>query len=397
LNEVGLDFEERLLSELVHADAFLICIASNQMLSQSERDLIRQRLLPLLGGEGALVVTHTDLINTQEDWDNILGRATRFAGNRLAVLCLPQDPSAPPTEVLNFLARSEERRGTESTQAWRRKVAALLRGINQSLDSDMPVEAVPVSETDRAGRLSSLKRLIESEHNLAISEAVALLRQQLEELRSGLTSRVSRWSPEYAQHEGATEIAAEVQSIMQAAAHCYVSNLEQSLTSSAPRSIQLAAEGLHEIAPSLGSIAIQPANVEPQRKQEPPVPALAKTGIGMFLLSSRAGLIACTVALMCYRKLRQTDEASFKRQVALDAAKTLSEWVSSMESSAVDQLNQSTRQIANDLGSRLESAIWAGEPATSIPPGTDLKGEIERCLNLASGPTGFSPDHEVKV
>lgn len=387
LNEVDIDFEERVVAELVHADAFLICVAANQLLSQNERDLIRRRLLPLLGGDGALVVTHTDFMETDEDRQDIRARAQRFAGQKLAALFLPSNPTSEPTEVLAFIGESSQRHAAKQTSAWRRKVAALLRGIEQELaaepDDDSPPPAVP----SREERLRGLTRLLESEHSLALAEAESTLRQRLGALRLGLSDRVAHWTPDYAQHEGVSEVSADVQTALRDATQLYVSALERSLTSGVPRSIQVAAESVAKLAPGLGDAAAaiaEPEAVQVARQRDLRVPILAVAGVGLLFVSAAAAPVAAVAALIMSHQVRRQRDQAFEQQIRTNAVEALSTWIATSEPDFIEQLRQAVRPVVTGLIARVEIIVDSAPQQRRTSPRRDILAQSRDCIALAT-------------
>lgn len=386
LNEVDIDFEERVVAELVHADAFLICVAANQLLSQNERDLIRRRLLPLLGGDGALVVTHTDFMETDEDREDIRARAQRFAGQKLAALFLPSDPTAEPTEVLAFIAASTQRRAAEQTSVWRRKVGALLRGIEQELATEPEDDAPPPTAPPREERLRSLNRLLESEHSLALAEAESILRQRLGALRLGLSDRVAHWTPDYAQHEGVSEVSADVQTALRDAAQLYVAALEQSLTSGAPRSIQLAAESVATLAPQLGDAAAtvaEPEAAKAVRQRDLRVPILAVAGVGLLFVSAAVAPVAAVAALLMSHHLKRQRDLAFEQQIRTNAVEALSTWIATSEPELIGQLREAVRPVLTGLIARVENVVDSTPQQTRRSPRREILAQSRQCIALA--------------
>jgi hypothetical protein len=387
LNEVDLDFEERVVAELVHADAFLICVAANQLLSQNERDLIRHRLLPLLGGDGALIVTHTDFMETDEDRQDIRVRAQRFAGQKLAALFVPSNPTSKPAEVLAFIDESAQRYAAKQTSAWRRKVAAFLRGIEQELAAEPDDESPPPAVPSREERLRSLTRLLESEHSLALAEAESTLRQRLGTLRLGLSERVAHWTPDYAQHEGVSEVSADVQTALQDATQLYMSALERSLTSGVPRSIQVAAESVATLAPRLGDAAVaiaEPEVAQATRQRDLRIPILAVAGVGLLFVSAAAAPVAAVAALFMSHQLRHQRDQAFEQQIRTNAVETLSTWIATSEPDIIEQLRQAVRPVLTGLITRVESIVDSAPQQRRTSPRLDILTQSRNCIALAT-------------
>ncbi|MDR0966964.1 MAG: hypothetical protein LBM75_10800 [Myxococcales bacterium] len=395
LNEVALDFEERVVAELVHADAFLICVSAKQMLSQNERDLIRHRLLPFLGGDGALVVTNMDVLAevtvTDEDRQSIRSNAQRFASStKLQALFLPSDPAALPTDVLRFIESSAQRRLAEQASVWRRKVAALVRGIERELadDLDLEGEPPPPPEPSKEERLRELKGLLESEHSLALSEAESTLRQQLSSIRMDLSSRVAAWTPEQAQHEGISEVTEKVRTALCDATQIYVSSLEHSLTSGVPRSIQLAAEKIAKLAPGLkdGAKPLTGPEVVRVTRQKRDLRAPLLTAAGIILIPFHlpaAFAFEVGAFFMSQHQRRQRDE-EFGRQVRTNAMAALSNWIARIEPELIAQLRQVVRPVLKSLIERLEEGLVDVPPPRRAPGRTEILKQARECLALAA-------------
>ncbi len=395
LNEVDLDFEERVVAELVHADTFLVCVAANQMLSQKERDLIRGRLLPLLGGDGALVVTHADFMETDGDRRDIRSRAQRFAGDRLRALFLPADPAETPVEVLQFIEESVCKKLAQQTSAWHRKVAALIGGIEGELSGEPEEEVQSQSAPSKEERLRAVRRLLESEHSLALAEAEAALQERLGSIRIGLSHRVAQWTPEYAQHEGAAEVSADVQAALRDATQLYISSLEQSLTSGVPRSIQIVVDNVAALAPDLGDAAgvvSEPESVEVARQRDVRVPLL--TLLGIALLRTSVPPIAVVGALFMSRQMEQKKKEASDRQGRANAREALSSWIAGAEPELLEQLRQVLNPVLTDLVARAESII---DSTPSTPPASrqsEILAKVRECLALTMS---IVPSQSVKV
>ena len=393
LNELDIDFEARVVGELVHADALLICVAANQLLSQGERDLIRHRLLPLLGGDPALVVTHMDAAETDDDRRDIHERARRFAGKTLPAIFLPPDPSAAPAEVLAFIEDSAGRRAARQSVQWRRKVAALLRGIEQPLAAEATTEAEAAPEPaapSPAERLRDVTRLLESEHALALAEAESTLRQRLGALRMRLPDRVAHWTPDYAQYEGVSEISADVQTALRDAAQLYLSSLERSLTSGVPRSVELAAEHVGRLSPALGDAAASisgPGTVATRRSRDLRIPALSIAGACLVLTWGPVAAVAGAAALLWSHQLKRQRDQGFEREVRSNAVRALSTWIAASEAELIDHLRRATQPILASLVARVTSIIESAPPPHGASPRHELLGQLRACLALTAEPT----------
>lgn len=385
LNEIEVGFEERVVAELVPADAFLICVAANQLLTQQERDLIRHRLLPLLGGDGALVVTHTDKVETDEDWRALQTRARRFGGERLQTLFLPRDPEAAPAEVLGFIERSAERHQRRQATAWRQKSVALLRGIEQELAAEVASDAPPAAAPSPEERLLSLRRILQAEHALALAEAEAVMRQRLADLRLGLAERIARWTPDHAQHEGVAELAADIQTALRDATQLYVSTLGRSLSNGAPRSLQLAAEQIRAPSAALGeaeSALSTPEPVSVTKERKLLIPTLAIAGVGLLFLPGAAP-VAAVSALFMSHQLRRQRELAFAQQVRTNAHETLSTWIADSEPQLLGHMRQAVRPVLAGLLDRVERIV-ATSPAPARSARQETLSLARRCLALAT-------------
>ena len=386
LNEIDLDFEERVVAELVQADTFLICLAAHQMLSQKERDLIRNRILPLLGGDGALVVTHTDFLVSDEDRQNIRLRATRFASNKLKAIFLPEDQAAPPSEVIAFIEQSAGKQSLARHTVWSRKVTALVGGIVAELASFQEHEPSEAMEPTHEETLQALTRLIESEHALALLEAESILKERLGGLRLGLPERVAKWTPDYAQHEGVAEVAADLQSILRHSTHAYLSGLEESLTSGMPRSIQLAAEKVGSLAPDLGDSGASlpgPSKQDAVNKRDLKVPLLSIAGVAGLLLAPIVVVPAAVGALFLSHFLREQRDEAFLKQVRENCIGSLSSWVEKSESVLTEHLREATKPIPQGLISRVENILDSSAPIHKPSAQQEILALANHCLALA--------------
>jgi len=386
LNEIDIDFEERVVADLVHADTFLICVAANQLLSQNERELIRGRLLPLLGGDGALVVTHMDFLDTDDDRREITNRALRFAGKRLAAFFLPSDLADEPSEVLAFISQSARKNASKQSTTWRKKVAALLKGIEQVVetDQDEPPAQSPVPNPDET--LRTLTSLLQSEHSMAMSAAESTFREKLGSIRIGLSDRVSHWTTDYAQNEGASEIYADVQTALRDATQLYVTELERSLTSGVPKSIQLAAENTSKMANELSCAVAgiaEPEAVRTARPRGTAIPMIVSIGLALAFLPTTPVVIGAGVALFLSHNAKKSREEAFDKQVRTDTFEALSAWISRSEPELVDQLREAVRPVLKGLIARVESIVKSAPKPPRVRTRTDILSKTRDCIALA--------------
>ena len=409
LNEVDLDFEQRVVAELVNADAFLICVAANQLLSQNERDLIRERLLPLLGGDGALVVTHTDSLETEEDRTDIESRTRRFAGTKLKALFLPADTAAEPTDVVSFIRQSSQKHLSEQTVRWRKKVQALLRGIEQDLAVDADKQAPPPDEPSKEKRLESLMRIVQSEHALALTEAESWLREQLSSIRMNLSTHVANWTPEYAKHEGVSEVHARVQSVLRNAVRLYVSTLEKSLASGVPRSVQLASQNTATDAANIdNSVQVLQGPDASRIKEErvlhssnvwfpvfPPVapippikdlvlPLVTVASVGLLVLAPGAITVPLAAAgLYTAHRIKKNRDEIRNKEERSEIADSLSRWIATEEPNWIEQMRKAVEPVLTGIRSKLTQIVEAAPTHRSVPKQQQLLAQTRACLELA--------------
>lgn len=387
LNTPEAELDIGLLPSLVEADAFLVCVAANQMLSQTERDVIRHQLLPLLAGDCALVVTHTDAIETEEDQQSLRKRAQRFAGDRMTSIFLPP-PGLPPVEVLEFLRRSAAAHQQSRARSWPRKVAMLLSGIEQALaDLDSPNdEAVP--SPSRQERLEAFRRLVETEHSLALADAESALRLRLADLRLQLPDRLGRWTSDHMQHEGALEISSDVQMALSQAARTYATSLESSLSSGAPRSVELAVKGLSGEAVALGDVAsmIDSPQVERiVRRLDLRIPLLALGGVGVATLVSVAvAPLVAIAALYASNDLRRRRDRALEVAIRTKSVESFSRWLADSESEFVGQLRLAIEPAKANLLNRVQAIVDAAPPIVAAPKAKGALELVRKCQALAN-------------
>lgn len=386
LNTPEAELDVGLLPSIVEADAFLICVAANQMLSQTERDVIRHQLLPLLGGDCALVVTHTDAIETEEDQHSLRKRALRFAGDRMTSIFLPP-PGQPPEEVLEFLRRSAAARLQSRAQAWLRKVAMLLSGMEQVLaDLDSPSdEGVPVPS--RQERIEAFNRLVEAEHSLALADAESALRLRLADLRLQLPERLGRWTSDHMQNEGALEISSDVQLALSQAARTYATSLESSLSSGAPRSVELAVKGLSGEVVALGDVAsmIDLPQVERiVRRLDLRIPLLALGGVGVATMVSVAvAPVVAIAALYASNDLRRRRDRALELAIRTKSVESFSRWIADSESEFVGQLRLAIEPAKANLLNRVQALVDAAPSIVAAPNAKSALELVRKCQTLA--------------
>ena len=406
LNDVALDYEERVVAELVHADCFLICLSASQMLSQNERETIRHRLLPFLGGDGALVVTHMDLLDdesvTDDDRHSIRSRADRFGvATKLPVFFLPSDRAATPSSLVDFVEVSAKRHLHDRTSLWRRKVAVLLGGIERSLvdivDAELDGQSTLATQPSNQERLRELAGLVDSEHSLALSEAESTLRQSLASIRMGLRDLTATWTPDYAQGEGLSMVAAEAQRALADAIRRYLDALQQSLTASVPRSVKLAAEKISRMAQDVGSACVRtgagPGKLNVAQPPKSVVPmVLAATAFLALAVYPPAFLVAAASAAAISHIQRRTREEAFVRNVRSSAADTLSRWLAEDEPRLVEQLCEAVKPVRAALHARIEEAVMAiPPPSVRVPQHAVVLEKTRACLALAAPVAPVAP------
>ena len=203
MNDTDDRFAEAVIVEALAADIILFCVSATQLLSESERHLLEQRILPIATGALAIVVTHMDLVETAEDHEDVCKRVARLInrGREPAKLLhsflLPPSP-APLTELRDFIHRTTKTAAESRLRSWQERAQSVLALAAESARAAQQPESATAPPRP-LWSIQEVERLISREHSLAIAsaqvclgEGFARLRKRLPELLKGVGSSESQ-------------------------------------------------------------------------------------------------------------------------------------------------------------------------------------------------------------
>jgi len=369
--------EDAALREALAADLLIVCLSAEMLLSESERLLIRERLLPLTNSEIILVVTHADRVEEDSDRKELEQRLARFVdrgpAGRMRGVFIPGgiQPAHPVEELESLIRAAVERSALNQEQSWTRRVHALLQALDRVAaglpDSASKPALVPAEETP--GRLEAL---LLREHRLALRAAEAKIRSRLAGLRVTLPDRFVGMQPEMLQHEGVTQLVAEVQAAGREAAEFYMEALKDGLTGASAAEMRTSADGLNPtaIGPLLG-VAERP-DLIPEGSPPHDMRVMALTGLGALLIMTGGALVPViggALAIYGAHQIRRVRQEEFRARLREDAVTVLQDWLTAVEPDFLAKLQESTDQVQQKLKERL--ATMAKPPLPAELPTND--------------------------
>lgn len=203
MNDTDDRFAEAVIVEALAADIILFCVSATQLLSESERHLLEQRILPIATGAVAVVVTHMDLVETEEDNEDVCKRVARLLNRSrepaktLHSFFLPPSP-APLTELRDFIYRTASTAAASRLRSWQERAHSVLTLAAESVRAaQQPASAAAPPRP--LWSFQEVEALVAREHSLAIASAqvclgqgFARLRKRLPELLKGVSSSESQ-------------------------------------------------------------------------------------------------------------------------------------------------------------------------------------------------------------
>ena len=215
---------EGVIPALMRADVALVGLSAAQLLSATERRLLRS-LAQLTDAPIALVVGRMDALETDEDLDDVQRRTERFRTTlgRDAVVCLlgsDDDAHALRDWVDSALAAASLHVDAAWEQRARHVLSALSPAVTPQEDDDPPA---PLAELD------DLLDALSTAHSQARDQARARLDDGLSKLRAALGSRLEDMSVEERVHEGASELAAALEALVRTSVDTWKTELADGL------------------------------------------------------------------------------------------------------------------------------------------------------------------------
>ena len=396
LNDSDEDFDQIVVRAALQADAVVVVLATHQLLSETERRLIRQRLLPIAGTEMALAVSFLDRVESEDDLLELQRRVSRFMEKcrspSLRAFFIPPSTGTGSsaldleTQLLEIAGRARARR----TQIWKSRVARILEAIDTSVEN-VPQEGPDATATTQ-DTVGKLLKLVASEHDLALMEATALLRSRFAALRLSTPDRLSRLSPETIQHEAIAEFLGGVQAISKEVALSYLETIERQLGAGGTGTVQAAAKGLKEHAGTQLASTMVPspaeASMPPRRAPDKGVALISAAGAVAVLLSGGAALplIGGALSLVAASRLRASRNEEFERQLRGDASVVVGKWLGTVEEELVGQLKASTATLHEALRERISATSISPvpiSPAAKVDTAA-LRMRLKECLTACA-------------
>lgn len=396
MNDADARFDDVVVTEVASADLVLICLSATQLLSETERAMIRLRVLPVASGEVGFVLTHLDGIETEEDRVDLERRLGRFVerldGRVVAIFRVAGTAlDALPGDLARFVEASGLRARRRGLDRWHTKVIKVLDAIFAVVER----ASDPVAPTAPRDDTAELLALVADENRLALGEARSMLRSHLAKLRSDLSTRLSPLGPEAVRGHGLASLIGEVQGVARQAAALYVDRLEEGLTRGVPTRVAVTAMGLREattpqVAASM-DVAAPTLHVEARRPPDQATAALTAIGALLVLSGGTAlPLLGGATALVAAYQRRKGNEEAFRQRLREDARDALQEWMSEVEVDLVQQLEASAASLGTALGDRLRS-LAPPRPTATRRTLDEVKGQLRRCVDACLDAASASP------
>jgi hypothetical protein len=390
LNDPDADFDRVAVVEALRADLLLFSLSATQLLSETERVVIRRRLLPLTACDLVLVVTHLDQVLTEQDRAEVEGRVARFlkriANPRVQAIFPPGDPEKEPVPALEeLIIRSANQTNPDREQAWVRRIAALLAALDEiasTLPEPKGLPPAPPPDLDK-----DYIAILEHEHGLSLSETEAFVRAGLAELRLSLGPRFAAMSPTVIQSEGIADVTGAVQALGGKAGSVYLAAMERGLTTATSGELGAAAEGLQRTATPAFAEVVKLSGPQLTSKTRPrPDPKLgALKKVGQILIAADSDailrLISGTLALFVADLFRRARNDAFREQFRVDAVATVRDWLTVVEGVLLARLREVAGKVLVGLRQRVASIQPPRRSTDTSPTRQDLQTQIRICID----------------
>lgn len=285
--------EPETLTWVAVADVLIVVVSATQLLSETERALLLDVVLPLASEDVAIVVTRMDEVDTEEDATALDRRVRRFierSGRAMPVFPVRAGVAAGLAAwVCDLAARAHRERDAR----WRRRVGAALASLEARLQ-DAPGPDV----------------------SLAADEARAVLHERISGLRATLPDRLAAIPAERLRAEAFTVLSAEVERLGEEVARGYLAALER--------------------APWAGGAELRASREAPRLTRTRPasVASVALFGAGVVTLSIFGGPVAWVAAatlVVGSWRAREDAQARFDDGLRRDAGSAVAAWLDEAE------------------------------------------------------------------
>jgi len=213
---------EGVIPALMRGDVVLFALSAAQLLSATERRLLRS-LSQLTDAPIALVVGRMDVVETDEDLDDVQRRTERFRSTlgRDAVSFVLNDVDAHAA-LRDWSRAAIAEASVRTDAAWEQRARHLLGALAPLVGEARP-EQPPLAALD------DLLEALSEVHGQARGCARAQLDDGLGKLRAALGSRLEDMSIEERVHEGASEVAAALEALVRTSVDTWKTELADGL------------------------------------------------------------------------------------------------------------------------------------------------------------------------
>ncbi|MNS39078.1 heat shock protein HtpX [compost metagenome] len=351
LNAPDGHFDEGVVAAAVRADVVLVVLSAAQLLTERERALLRDRLLPTAGDRVALVVTRVDLAEDDADRQTLDQRVARFLRSvgreGLPVFWLDGSPEAPTLVAWLEAAVAAH---DDSPEAWHHRSLAVLAAVQAQWGL---LGAGSVSEADRRGAVAWLR----ARHRTALAEAEAHLAGRLAALKLGLPVRL-------AAAEGPA-LVLTVQRLGHEASRAYRDAFTRALMADAPAETREALAGFQATGGPMLVRHLGEPEPRPDGAQHPSLTGLTAIGAGLLVFTGGAMPILGALALGTAHEWRSHLARASEARSQDEAAAALAAWFETVERELVTQLRASAEQA---IGLAEARVLDAPEPEPGPGP-----------------------------
>jgi hypothetical protein len=368
-------FVDAILPQISQANVVLVALTAAQLLSLTERRLIRS-LLAIAPVPTALVVTRMDAAESAEDHVEIEDRVNGFAarlGGDVGVLLLPHfesDGSADLKTLRSWIAEAAVRGQARATDIWWAQVDGLLQHV-LALVPEGKEPSVSLPSLDR------LEREVAIAHRAALTAARNIVQSRLLDVRVSANRWFLELSAERRVHEGASRLLAEVESTGPEALRSYAHQLKADLESAGPAMLRDTAEAsadapgppLHAATPQL--------RARHKDRSAVVVGAAVAAGLGLLLVPTAPLWLAVAGVGVAGASVGVAHRARAQRLTALNRAHAaeLKTWLDTVECETIAWLD--TNAEAAHAAVRVKLASLHSEASTFLKdPNTELHDTI---------------------
>jgi len=371
---------------IIDAAAVIFCTDARQALSTTEREILLTEILPLTSCPVLLAVTHLDRVLDPEDQQEIQELLDQHVKNlddsRLELMML--SPGSSPDDQLPDLegwitevVKQQPPPIEDKTQ----RLSELLSLIETSLPMRIDPRAATAEQLERS------LAILDREHRLALTEAAAVLRENLSQMQGELKAIVNA-SPETARgREGLTHIINRLKPMMESCGRQYLSTLHSALATDGPPALQTTSE-------SIRIDASVPISFD--KDEMPNMPSISRRGGFTNILE--AASVAVTLALPGWGSIlgagitfatvnswRRTRRARSETGDSADSVSALQSWLGGVESGLVETFSTSAENIVTEIREQVVKQFASDRPEEEEQAAPDeIASLIDHCRRFLS-------------